>query len=181
MVQQLKKLLVAILAAGLYLACMGPRAQEGGHTLPPFELNLLDGGTFSSAEATGRVTVLNFFATWCGPCKAEMPDLIRFYTHQDPARVRLVAIAAGDEHRLEIKGFVKQNNLPFPVALEGEMLLNQLGSSGLPTTVIVGPDGHIRKQIQGAITEEALTRLVAQALEVSAHPPSAGPAAPSSH
>ena len=180
MVLHLKKLLVAVLAACLYLACMGPRAQEAGHALPQFELNLLDGGTFSSAEASGRVTVLNFFATWCGPCKAEMPDLISFYSHQDPARVRLVAIAAGDEHRLEIKGFVKQNNLPFPVALEGEMLLNQLGSNGLPTTVIVGPDGHIRKQIQGAITEEALTRLVAQALEASPPPHSDASSGPSS-
>lgn len=169
MMLHLKKVLVAILAALVYLACMGPRVQDSGKALPPFELNLLDGGTFSTTEATGRVTVLNFFATWCAPCKAEIPDLLAFHARQDPAKVRLVGIAAGEEHRLEIKAFVKAQKLPFPVALEGERLLNALGSSGLPTTVIVGQDGTIRRMVQGAVTDETLTVLVAKELEDPGH------------
>lgn len=166
----LKSLSVAVLAAVLYLACMGPQGPASSN-LPAFELPMLGGGALSSTQLQGKVHILNFFATWCGPCKAELPDLQKFYAQQDASRVALILVAAGSEHRLDIRAFVDQFKLKFPVALEGEMLLGQLGGSGLPSTVIVDEHGHVQHFIQGMVDEARLSALVKPLLEKDhAHP-----------
>lgn len=160
----LKALTVAVLAATFYLACTGPQTPASSN-VPAFELPMLGGGSLVSTQLQGKVHILNFFATWCGPCKAELPDLKTFYAQQDPARVALILVAAGSEHRLDIRAFVDQFKLSFPVALEGEMLLSQLGGSGLPSTVILDEHGHVQHFIQGMIDQERLTALVKPLLE----------------
>jgi len=164
---------VAALAACLYLGCANSSAHSSAHerSLPTFELPLLSGGTLEQKSLVGKVHVLNFFATWCGPCKMELPDLNKFYTRQDPAKVGMYAIAAGDEHRLDIRAFLDSNEVKFPVALQGEMLLAQLGSDGLPTTVLLDAEGHVQHILKGMVTDAQLTTWVNEMLQ---NPPGAG-------
>lgn len=168
---RLKMGLIAVLAAGLYLGFFGGAEQAvSDKALPTFELPMLGGGTLVSSSLKGKVHVLNFFATWCGPCKLELPDFNRFYARQDPAKVAMYAIAAGDEHRLDVRAFIEQYKVAFPVALEGERLLAELSGDGLPTTVFVDEHGHIRHIIKGMLTEEKLEGMVKELLDAPAHP-----------
>lgn len=168
---RLKMGLIAVLAACLYLGCFGGGQQAVTEkVLPAHELPMLGGGTLATSSLKGKVHVLNFFATWCGPCKLELPDFNRFYARQDPSKVAMYAIAAGDEHRLDVRAFIEQYKVAFPVALEGERLLAELSGDGLPTTVFVDEHGHIRHIIKGMLTEEKLEGMVKELLNTPAHP-----------
>lgn len=161
---------VAILATFVYLGCAASSSKsEGKGLMPPFELPLLEGGTLTSQALVGKVHVINFFATWCGPCKMELPDLNRFYQRQDPNKVAMFGIAAGDEHRLDVRRFLDEQQVRFPVAVQGEMLLAQIGSTGLPTTVVLDASGHVQHIVKGVITDEQLTSWVT---ELTSQPPS---------
>jgi thiol-disulfide isomerase/thioredoxin len=85
---------------------------------PDFELTLRDGSTFRLSDAVGRqVIVLNFFATWCGPCKKEMPELQRYHGAHDAGGMLLLGIDAEEKPAL-VDDFVKQLGLTFPVAID---------------------------------------------------------------
>jgi thiol-disulfide isomerase/thioredoxin len=157
-----KVLAIAVLAAILYLTFAGPQTSRPNGSLPPFELELLSGGELKSSALTGRVTILNFFATWCGPCQMEMPELDHFARGLDPKQAAFYGVAAGYEHRLDVRKFVEERKLGFPVALDGEGVLAGLGSSALPTTVIVDPSGTVTQVIQGMVTEKRLQQEVAR-------------------
>jgi|RhiMetdeSRZDD1v2_1073273.scaffolds.fasta_scaffold1528119_2 thiol-disulfide isomerase/thioredoxin len=114
-----------------------------GHSIGTFELKALDGGTLRSADLTGKVVLLNFWATWCGPCKEEMPSLGRLQDQFDSARVRVVTVTA-DMYPQGIRQFLDQLNIRLPVAFdEDQELSRKLSVRGLPTTVVIGQDGHI--------------------------------------
>jgi len=162
--QWVRGLALVILGIIVVMALRGPRDQSGtGRKFPEVELPLLKGGTISTRDLAGKTVVLNFFATWCRPCNMEMPELTRFAQAQDPNKVEVIGISAGDEHRLDIRPFAEHHHIKYPIAIGGEMLLNRLGSSALPTTVVVNPQGEITRMVQGMINEQWLQAAVKEA------------------
>lgn len=114
-----------------------------GHPMGTFDLKALDGGTLRSADLIGKVVLLNFWATWCGPCKEEMPSLARLQEQFDSARVRVVTVTA-DMYPQGIRQFLDQLGVRLPVAFDQDQELSRkLSVRGLPTTVVIGQDGHI--------------------------------------
>lgn len=114
-----------------------------GNPIDTFDLKALDGGTLRSADLIGKVVLLNFWATWCGPCKEEMPSLGRLQEQFDSARVRVVTVTA-DIYPQGIRQFLDQLDIRLPVAFdEDQELSRKLSVRGLPTTVVIGQDGHI--------------------------------------
>ena len=108
-----------------------------------FDLKALGGGTLRSADFVGKVVLLNFWATWCGPCKEEMPSLARLQTQFDPARVRVVTVTS-DMYPQGIKQFLDHLHIGLPVAFdEDEELTRRFMVRGLPTTVVIGHNGHV--------------------------------------
>jgi len=161
----IKVVAISILAAVLYVSFNRDVHTPGAHgDLPPFELPLLSGGVLKPADLKGKVTILNFFATWCAPCRQEMPDINRFAARQDVTQVQVIAVAAGNEHRLDIRPFVEQFGIAVPVALDGEMLLTHIGGDALPTTVVLDRNGHIAKVAKGVITDRWLEQAIAPLL-----------------
>lgn len=119
---------------------------------PDFELTLLDGSTFRLADRVGKqVIILNFFATWCGPCRSEMPELERYQqAHAD--EVLLLGIDAEEKHTV-VEAFVAEMKVTFPVAIDGAGdVLRLYGVGSFPTTVVIGADGRVKMYEVGAIS-----------------------------
>jgi thiol-disulfide isomerase/thioredoxin len=133
-----------------------------GRVAPELSLTTLDGRPFRLADEVGkRVVVLNFFATWCGPCRAEMPELERFQ-RQAGDSVLLVGIDA-EEVREVVVRFIDEVKTTFPVVIdESGEVLKQYGVSSFPTTVVIGADGRIKLYEVGMIrnADVALGRIV---------------------
>jgi thiol-disulfide isomerase/thioredoxin len=135
-----------------------------GRLAPDIAFTTLDGERFRMAEAVGReVIVLNFFATWCGPCRAEMPELAKYQEKTGPT-LRLIGIDA-QETRAVVEPFLKQMDVPFPVAIDdsGE-LLARFEVTAFPTTIVIGADGRVKVYEIGQISnaEVSLGRAVAR-------------------
>lgn len=145
------------------LACLGqslahaqfdktpwPRSQA----TPAIDLVDLHGQHWTSAALKGRVVVLNFWATWCGPCKEEMPSLQAL--HKDPspgpndARPAVVIGINVKETPSTVRRFMAAQHLDLPVVLDlqGD-LTRQWGVRIYPTTVLIGPDGRARWRVVG--------------------------------
>lgn len=135
-------------------------APRAGFPAPPFSLPALSGGTLALADLRGQVVVLNLWASWCPPCRAEMPALQRAYADYRERGVIVLAVNATDQDSLEdAAAFVRQNGLTFPVLLDerGEVSRLYLLRS-LPTTFFIGRDGLIREVVVGGPMSEALLR-----------------------
>lgn len=125
---------------------------------PDFTATQLDGGRFSLAEQVGKKTiVLNFFATWCGPCVEELPELNRFYLeHRDEGFV-LVGIDVEEKEDL-VRSFVGEHHLGYPVIADSEGALKKLfGVESFPTSVFIGADGKIALYEMGGLANADVT------------------------
>jgi thiol-disulfide isomerase/thioredoxin len=107
-----------------------------------FDLKALDGASLGTRHLAGKVVLLNFWATWCGPCKEEMPSLARLQSQFDSEQVRVVTVTT-DMYPEGIKQFLNHLGIHLPVLLdEDEELSRRFMVRGLPTTVVIGQDGH---------------------------------------
>ena len=124
--------------AALKISRMG-----AGTDMPAFTLQALDGRPVSSSELKGKVVLLNFWATWCGPCKDEMPSLERLRKQFDQSEVVLLSVTT-DHQREGIRAFMQHLGLALPVLLdEDQEVSGSFMVRGLPTTFLVGKDGTL--------------------------------------
>jgi cytochrome c biogenesis protein CcmG/thiol:disulfide interchange protein DsbE len=126
---------------------------ETGTTAPAFTAHALDGRPVSLQDFKGKVVVLNVWATWCEPCRYEMPALDRMYQQLASNGVVVLGVSIdvtkGQTDGLgnmggDVAEFVKEYKLTFPVAVDPEQKIKQrYGITGLPTTFIIGKDGKV--------------------------------------
>jgi thiol-disulfide isomerase/thioredoxin len=130
---------------------MTSRAAWEGRYAPDFELKTSGGKTFKLSENVGKkIVVLNFFATWCGPCREEMPELNQYYQDHKDENFLLLAIDA-EEKPDAVEGYVREAKLDFPVGIDEGPIRKQYSVSAFPTTVLVGIDGKVQLYETGAI------------------------------
>jgi len=114
-----------------------------GTPLPAFTLTSVDGKALDFSQLRGKVLVLNFWATWCGPCKEEMPALDRLRRRFDPRDVAILTITTEHE-RTGIQQFMKQFNSALPVLLDEHRDVSlAFMVRGLPTTVFIAKNGTV--------------------------------------
>lgn len=114
-----------------------------GTAAPAFTLKTVEGRDVSSKDLAGKVVMLNFWATWCGPCKEEMPALERLRRQFDSDTFVMLAVTT-DIQRGGIKAFVSQLGLGFPVLLDEDRNVSAAFMvRGLPMTVLIGKDGKL--------------------------------------
>ena len=122
-----------------------------GDRAPWFKATLVDGSSFDIKDNLGKVILVNFWATWCGPCVGEMPAFESLYSDYGPdSDVVIVAVDCAEGSRIVDK-FVSDNGYTFPVAYDtnGE-ICDQYPTGGIPYTVIIGKDGYIKSIHLGA-------------------------------
>jgi peroxiredoxin len=120
-----------------------------GTPLPSFELATVDGKTIEFSQLRGKVVVLNFWATWCGPCKEEMPALDRLSRQFDPRDVAILTITTEHE-RAGIQQFMKQLTSTLPVLLDEQRDVSlAFMVRGLPTTVFIAKNGTVAGRAVG--------------------------------
>ncbi len=137
-----------------------------GKPIANFSLTDLNGVTHSIADYKGRPVLINSWATWCPPCKAEMPALHEFYLKHKAEGFELLAVNSG-EGRSAVQQFIGQTGFTFPVLLDtNKDVLDGLGVSGLPTSIWIGRDGTVKTIHVGGLTpkmiETRLTPLLSQ-------------------
>ena len=122
---------------------------NAGKPAPAFVLPTLDGTRIDSHSLSGQVVVLNFWATWCGPCKEEMPSLERLRQQLNSKRFRLFAVTTDTRHQ-DIAVFWNQLDLHFEVLLDEQEELSQtMMIRNLPTTVLIDPTGRLVGRMMG--------------------------------
>ncbi len=127
-----------------------------GSSVGDFALSDLNGNTVHLSDYAGKAVMINAWATWCPPCRAEMPLLNSYYlTHRQQGFV-ILAVNAGDS-RSEAASFAQQNGLAFTVLLDpNTQLLNSLGIHDYPTSVFIGSDGIVKAIHVGMFTEDSI-------------------------
>jgi thiol-disulfide isomerase/thioredoxin len=133
-----------------------------GKSAPEFSLPTLAGGTASDADLKGHVTIIDFWATWCEPCRRSMPHIQGLLADSQLAQkgLRVVAVnATNQDDRADVEAYIKENRYTFPVALdENGMMAQAFRVQAFPTTFVIGRDGKVRNMFVGA-TPEALKAL----------------------
>jgi DsbE subfamily thiol:disulfide oxidoreductase len=135
---------------------------EIGKLAPDFTLSDIHGKSFKLKDVTkqNKVTLINFWATWCPPCRGEIPELIQWYKKYASQKMALLAIDLQEDPG-KVKTFAKEKGMNFTVLVDtnGEVG-NQYWVSSIPTTFIVDSKGRIREKIVGGTTLEALEAII---------------------
>lgn len=165
--------ILCIGAAGGTAAAQDRPPQVGGPA-PALALEQLNGGTADLTSLRGRPVVVNFWATWCGPCREEMPDLASRWRAHQSAGLEVLAVNSTDQERgKDVRRFVERLGLPFPVLLDKRgRMRERYALTTLPTTVFVDSAGVVRAVHSGALSSEQLDRALMLILPL---PDSAGP------
>jgi thiol-disulfide isomerase/thioredoxin len=110
---------------------------------PAFELNDLEGRPLSLAEAKGKIVLLNFWATWCGPCRAEIPDLVDLQKRYAD-KLEIIALATDEDDADEVRRFVMKSGINYRVALSSDEVRHDYGGiAALPTSFVIDRQGRI--------------------------------------
>ncbi len=130
-------------------------------TAPDFTVPTLDGQELSLSDFRGKYVLLNFWASWCPPCKAEMPELHDYYKTYQNRNFTLLAINVNDDPA-NAAAFIQANGFTFPVGLDTNgRVFNSYGGSALPTSFLIDPNGNLVKAWRpGAITRAMLEQEV---------------------
>ena len=106
-------------------------------------ISALKGEPVKVSDFTGKITLLNFWATWCPPCRAEMPSIERLYQQMSGTNFRIVAIDAG-EQRAQVASFIEKNKYTFPIYLDESNALSSIfAARGIPSTYLVNKEGKV--------------------------------------
>jgi len=146
-------LLLIILVNGCNLSSNG--GSGSGNPAPDFQLQDIEGQTVTLSSLRGSPVMLNFWASWCGPCRDEMPFLQQIYEDRDSYGVTLITVNLRESLSL-VTQFMQSNNLSFPVLLDtdGSVSLNY-NVSGIPTTFFIDKDGIIKDKRLGPFNSVA--------------------------
>lgn len=150
--------------------------ENSDQTTRAYEFELTDqfGNTHKLEDYKGKVIFLNFWATWCGPCRNEMPEIQKLYEEYaaqgDSAEVAIIGVAGpgmgGEGSKEEITAFMEENGYTYPVLMDetGEMF-SYYGISAFPTTFMIDREGNVYGYVSGQLTEDIMRSIIDQTLE----------------
>jgi len=132
---------------------------------PNFQLRTSDGTVIELSKLKGKVVVLNFWATWCGPCRSELAAFNETYGANKARGVEIVGISVDEGGWKDVKPFLKQYPVGYPVVLGTDKVVHAFGGvDAIPTTFIIDRDGYLADRHLGALTRSALEALFARYL-----------------
>ena len=135
-------------------------ALKTGGVAPPFRLPALSGGEVELLSQRGKVVVVNFWATWCPPCVAEMPSLERLHRALSPEGLVVITVST-DEDEAELRRFVAERGLTLPVLKDpgGRVAASAYRTTGYPETFVLDPEGRLLEHVVGPAEWDSAERL----------------------
>lgn len=150
---------VAIVASQLFTTYEEAQEKEPIRTMQAtdFKLPTLSGAEQSLHEERGKVVIINFWASWCEPCRTEMSAFQKFYEeYQKDVEILAVNVTSKDK-LLQVQQFVEEHNLTFPILLDETGDMSTIyGAFSLPATIIIDREGNIAREIMGPMDEALL-------------------------
>ena len=132
-----------------------------GKPAPLLTLKDLEGRSLRLSDYKGKVVLLNFWATWCAPCRAEMPDLVKWQKEYKSQGLQVIGVTYPPEELAEVRKFIKSIKLNYPVSLGDEQTKALFDKSEvLPITVVIDKKGVIHEIIQGIIFSDEFEQKV---------------------
>ena len=150
---------VSVLTLLLLLSPVAAAAQ--GTKAPALALRDLRGRTVRVSDYKGKIVLLNFWATWCPPCRAEMPDLVKWQRENRSNGLQVIGITYPPTNRVEVRSFTRSIKINYPIVL-GDKETKALFDSGeaLPLSVVIDREGNVREVIQGIVLPEEFEQKV---------------------
>ena len=157
-------IVILFFATGL-TACGQRTAGTGSGTAPDFTLNDLDGEPFSFSSTRGKVVILDFWATWCPPCRMEIPHFMDLYKKYRRQGLEIVGVALDRGGASVVKPFAEKNGIDYPVVIgDQKVTVDYGGIRGIPTTFVIDRKGRIVQKYVGyrekEVFEEAIKGLL---------------------
>ena len=159
-------LLAALAGAEAFARLRAPRRSgAAGSPAPAFTLPAAGGSQVSLEALRGRVVAVNFWATWCEPCKAEIPDLAALYTASRGKCLEILGVAEDSGTRDEVAAAAKDLGINYPVLFDDDGRVGEAFQvQAYPRTYLVDVKGKVRKVFEGAVSREDLERGLAPLL-----------------
>jgi len=161
--------LSAVLAiAALVLLAPGLRAAEDFKPAPApaWKLNDVDGKAVSFEQYKGKVVVLDFWATWCGPCRSEIPGYVALQKKHGPAGLAIVGVSLDQGGPEVVKKFIAEQKINYQIVMGDEQVTAAFGGvEAIPTTFIIDRKGTLRYRKVGAMPEEEFEAVLKPFLE----------------
>jgi peroxiredoxin len=136
----------------------GPTCKAIGKANMNFKLKDMNGEVVNMSQLKGQVVILNFWATWCGPCKTEIPEFIRAQAEHKAKGLTILGVSIDDTPE-QLKEFAAKYKTNYPLLLNDEKLEEAYGPIyGVPVTIFIGRDGSICRKHMGEVKKEQLER-----------------------
>ncbi|MEE3456092.1 MAG: TlpA disulfide reductase family protein, partial [Succiniclasticum sp.] len=156
-------------------AAQGEKKDQNAVAAIPFTLKDQYGKTHTLTDYKGKIIFLNFWATWCPPCRAEMPDIQKLYERsprEGTDAVIVLGVAApklgSEKDEAGIKAFMDKNGYTYPVLMDkGGKLFEAYGIRAIPTTYLIDRRGNVIGRVQGALSAENLEKIIQQVLKTA--------------
>lgn len=133
---------------------------------PDFSLPDLKGNTIRLANYSGKVVLLGFWATWCPPCRSEIPTFVQLQSDYQSRGFSVIGISSDDTEAREVREFAQEHGINYPVVMEdGQVSKDYGGVRYLPTTFVIDRKQRIRMKVVGAVEKEVFEETIQQLLQ----------------
>lgn len=145
--------LLPIVAMLVLLPSLAAALPEKGRPAPPFQVTSLSGQKITPANYQGYVLLVEFFATWCGPCRESIPSLLRLNARHGGKGFQILGLSIDDNGQKELRSFAREMKLTYPVAMADDDLQAAYGVRSVPVMFLINRKGQIIERYMGYAEE----------------------------